>query len=682
MATELNEDEIVALVNQEVNSSSGFLDSEISNQRKKSLEYFYGEPFGNEEDGRSQVVITDVQDTLMWIMPSLMRIFTAGDRVVKFLPEGPEDEDVAEQATRYVNHVFYKQNNGYMVLYNFFLDALMQKVGVVKHYWENVDKTTSESYESLTDAEFNGLIKDPELELDQHTERVNKEIRAQPDPMSGGMVDVEYEEHVHDAVFIRRCAYGRVTIENVPPEEFLINSAARSIEDARFICHRSHKSKSYLLKMGFDRDVVEELSFNASEVDGITTSPEYIARHSYDSTNPSATGSSSDHAEQTVEIYESYVHLDMEGNGITVLHKVITAANTLLSLEPVDTVPFSTICPIPIPHKFFGLSVSETVEDVQLIRSTLTRNLLDNMYLANNGRFAVVEGQVNIDDLLTSRPGGIVRTRSPNALQPIQTPALQNYSFQMLEYWDAIKAGRTGVNAATQGLPADVLKSHVTAGAITGALTNAQGRIELVARTFAETGVRNLFKSIYNLVQRYEDRKKIIRVQNKYFEVDPSSWREDMDVEVRVGLGYGDSDVRVQNLSAFSDLMSKVVQTPLGQGIVSPENIYGMMREIGDELGIKNIDRFVTPPPPPAPPAGPSLQDQAIQAQAQAMLMQAQASQTEAMVKTKDLEIKMAKLELDRIELEANIALKKEELKLKGVELGYEMASKTNIKAN
>ena len=138
------------------------------------MEYFYGEPFGNEEDGRSQVVVTDVQDTLMWIMPSLMRIFTAGDRVVKFLPEGPEDEGVAEQATRYVNHVFYKQNNGYMVLYNFFLDALMQKVGVVKHYWEEIENTTTEEYESLTDAEFNALLADDDLELDQHTEEVDR----------------------------------------------------------------------------------------------------------------------------------------------------------------------------------------------------------------------------------------------------------------------------------------------------------------------------------------------------------------------------------------------------------------------------------------------------------------------------------------------------------------------------
>jgi hypothetical protein len=678
MATKYNDNEIVALVNEEVNSSAGFLDSEINNQRKKSMEYFYGEPFGNEEDGRSQVVVTDVQDTLMWIMPSLMRIFTAGDRVVKFLPEGPEDEAVAEQATRYVNHVFYKQNNGYMVLYNFFLDALMQKVGVVKHYWEEIENTTTEEYESLTDAEFNALLADDDLELDQHTEEVEQKLVDTTDPMTGEPIQVMTEDREHDAVFIRRSKEGKVTIENIPPEEFLISNEARTIKDARFVCHRSSKTKSELLKMGFDRDLVEDLPYNSSGANGITTTPEYMARHAYDATDTTPAQAAVP-SEQTVEVFESYMRLDMEGDGITVLHKIISAGNTLLSLEPVDTIPFSSVCPIPIPHKFFGLSVSETVEDVQLIRSTLTRNLLDNMYLANNGRFQVVEGQVNIDDLLTSRPGGIVRTRSLNALQPIQTPALQNYSFQMLEYWDAIKAGRTGVNAATQGLPADVLKSHVTAGAITGALSNAQGRVELIARTFAETGVRDLFKSIYNIIQRFEERKKIIRVQNQYYEIDPASWREDMDVEIRVGLGYGDNDVRVQSLTTFANFMNQVAQAT--QGIINPENIYNMMREVGEELGIKNVDKFVSPPPPPAPPQ-PSTQDQVAQAQAQAMLMQAQSAQMEAQVKAKRLEIEMAKLELDRLDLETNVALKKEELKLKGVELGYEMASKKNVRAN
>ena len=272
---QLSDSEILALVQSEVTDSAGYLDSEISSQREKSMEYFYGEPFGNEEDGRSQVVITDVQDTLMWMMPSLMRIFTAGDKVVKFLPVGAEDEAVADQATKYVNHVFHKQNNGFMILYNLFLDALINKVGIVKHYWEEKEKITSEDYENLSDNEFMLLEQDENLELDQHTE-MTKMVPV-TDPMTGQMV--EMEERTHDAVFLRRSVDGKVTIENVPPEEFLINAGAKTVEDATFICHRSHKSRNDLIAMGFDPEIVEELASSTS-VDGISTSEEYSARHS------------------------------------------------------------------------------------------------------------------------------------------------------------------------------------------------------------------------------------------------------------------------------------------------------------------------------------------------------------------------------------------------------------------
>ena len=672
MAHNMTEEEIIGLVESEINGSSDYMDSEISSQRERSMEYFYGEPFGNEEDGRSQVVVTDVQDTLMWMMPSLMRIFTAGDRVVKFVPEGPEDEDTAEQATKYVNHVFYKQNDGFMVLYNMFLDALMQKVGIVKHYWEEVEKTTTESYQNLTEQEYSLLQQDDELEVVEHQENVT--ITEQPDPFTGDIV--QGEEVFHDVTFARTSMDGKVTIENVPPEEFLINRGAKTLEDARFICHRSHKSKSELLQMGFDPDVVEDLPGYVGGADDITTSQEYMARHAYDSTDVYPNQAAAD-SEMVVQIYESYVKLDMDGSGISVLHKICHAGSELLDIEPIDYIPFSTVCPIPIPHKFYGLSVAETVEDIQLIRSTLTRNLLDNMYLSNNGRFQVVEGQVNIDDLLTNRPGGIVRTRSPNALQPIQTPSLQPYSFQMLQYWEDIKSGRTGVNPKTQGLSADVLKTHVTTGAVTAALTNAQGRLELIARVFADTGVRNMFKSIYNLIQRYEDRKKVVRLNNNYFQIDPASWREDLDVDIEVGIGYGDQDVRLQNISNFATLIEKVGQQT--QGMIQPDNIYNLVREIADEMGIKNVDKFISTPPTEPPP--PSAQEQLQQAQAQAMMTQAQATQLEAEVKAKELEIKAAKLELERVEIEHDMAVKREELKLKGIELGFEMNSDKNIRA-
>jgi hypothetical protein len=516
------------------------------------------------------------------------------------------------------------------------------------------------------------LLQDDEIEIIEHEQTTT--FTEQVDPATGQSIEIE--ETSHSATIARTVIDGKVTIENVPPEEFLINRGAKTLEDARFICHRSHKSKSDLIKMGYDPDIVEELSGYGEGSDDITTSQEYMARHSYDSTGYMA-GQSAEDSEMVVQIFESYIRLDMDGSGVSVLHKVCHAGTELLDIEPIDDIPFSSVCPIPIPHKFYGLSVAETVQDIQLVRSTLTRNLLDNMYLANNGRFQVVEGQVNIDDLLTNRPGGIVRTRSPSALTPIATPALSPESFQMLQYWEDIKSGRTGVNPKTQGLSADVLKSHVTTGAVTAALTNSQGRLELIARIFADTGVRNMFKQIYNLIQRYENRKRIVRLNNQYFQIDPTSWKQDLDVDIEVGIGYGDQDVKLQNISNFAGLIEKVATQT--QGIVSPQNIYNLTTEIANEMGIKNVDKFISQPSNEPPP--PTPQEQLAQAQAQAMLIDAQASQLQAQVKAKELEIKAAKLELERVEVEHDMAVKREELKLKGIELGYEMNSDKNIKA-
>ena len=305
--SKLSDEQILAIVDSEVDEGSSFTDSEVSTQRETAMEYFYGEPFGNEEDGRSQVVVTDVQDTIMWMMPSLMRIFTSGKDVVRFAPHGPEDVQVAEQATNYVNHVFYKQNNGFDILYNFFFDALLQKVGIVKHYWEDVEKTTTESYEKLTEQEFSLLQQDEELEIVEHTEDIK--VIEIPDPQTGEMIEVE--EISHDVIFSRTKISGKVSIENVPPEEFLINRGAKSLEDFRFVCHRSHKTRGELIEMGFDEDLVDGLAGSGSSADGITTSQEYMARHSYDNTNVTDIGSMSK-SEDTVEIFESYTKLDME----------------------------------------------------------------------------------------------------------------------------------------------------------------------------------------------------------------------------------------------------------------------------------------------------------------------------------------------------------------------------------
>ena len=154
MAKKMTDDELASKLSNEIESASGDFNTELSEQREDAMKYYLGEPFGNEIEGRSEIVTTDVRDTIEYIMPSLMRIFTTHNNVAEFEPQGPEDVEMAQQATDYVNYVFNKQNNGFKVLYDAFKDALISKTGVIKHFWEEKKEVTTETYTSLTEIEY------------------------------------------------------------------------------------------------------------------------------------------------------------------------------------------------------------------------------------------------------------------------------------------------------------------------------------------------------------------------------------------------------------------------------------------------------------------------------------------------------------------------------------------------
>ena len=507
----MTEDELVSQLNSEIYGATGYANTELSNQREESMKYYLGEKFGNEIDGRSEIVTTDVRDTVEYIMPSLMRIFTTHNNIAEFEPQGPEDVQMAEQATNYINYVFNRQNNGFKVLYDAFKDALISKTGVIKHYWEEKEEVTTETYTNLTEIEYQSILANDDFEVVEHTETVVQ--KAVTDDF-GNLVSPKVVEHDVKAKCYK--SSGQVRVAAVPPEEFLVSRRAPSLEDADFVCHRVKKSVSDLIAEGYDASVVNDIpSYDQSEAE---MNEERLARFSYDDDSvPPSEGSGPN---KKVWIDECYIRIDFDNDGIAELRKITKGGNYILDNEEIDMIPFSAICPMPIPHKFYGMSIADTVKDIQLIKSTIMRNLLDNMYLTNNARYAVMAGQVELDDLLTSRPGGIVRMRAPNAVTALPTPQIQNYAFDMVKYLDTVREERSGVSKMTQGLNPDVLTSHVTSGAISAATESAMQRVELIARIFAETGVKDLFTNIYALVQRYEDRKKMFYLNGKFVPID------------------------------------------------------------------------------------------------------------------------------------------------------------------
>ena len=639
--------ELIARIESEVTDASGF-DDKLQEQRDKAMRYYYGEPMGNEVEGRSQFVDSTVQDSIEWIKPNLMRVFASGDELVQFTPHGPEDVQLAEQATDYVNYVVTKDNDGWSILYSWFTDALLQKNGTVKVYWEEKEKTYRDEYKGLTAIEVEALLMDDDLDIvEQETVGMN-----------------EAGEEIYDIATVCTKEDGRIKIENVPPEEFIINREAKTIDDARFVCHRARLTLSQLREMYPDEDLdSEDISGGRVDADNVLWSAAQQARNAFDGTASPFGESPAEDSLQEYYLYETYIRTDWDGDGIAELRQICIVGDTVLTNEPVDYVPFVTLTPIKIPHKFYGLSVADLVMPLQNIKSTLMRNLLDNMYNQNFGRYAVLEGQANLDDLLTARPGGIVRVKSPNAVMPLATPALEPYTFQMLEYIDGIRESRAGVSKYSQGMSDDALTSHTTATAVNAVMTAAAARVELIARQFAETGVKELMQRVYQLLVINQDQERMVKLRNNWVPVQPSEWRNDMDATVSVALGHGNKDQQVAQLNSVLGLASQAKAA--GDPMVGPQNMYNISSALLKAMGYQNVDDYLTPPQMQQPPQ-PNPEAQKAQAEMQNDQMEVQ--------------IKQAKMQLDQQEFEHKKAMDEMELRLKAAELQSEVDEGRPIK--
>ena len=657
------------LLDSEIDNSIGFLETETIDDRRKALDYYLRRPYGNEIEGRSQIVTGEVAEVIDGALPQLVRVFTASDDIVRFEPKNPGDEEGAKQATEYVNWVFYRDNDGFLVLHNWFKDALLQKIGVVKAYWDDKIEVTKEEYQNLTDDELVLLMADGTREVvEQDTQEIDAGI---------GMDGMPVVMRSHNVKVSKKNKSGSVQIENVPPEEFLISKRARDIETAPFVAHRTLMTRSELVAMGFDPKQVDTIP-SSNE---LTFSQERISRFDQ-SEQPD--DQSMDESMEEVEVFECYLRADMDGDGIAELRRVVYAGSEILLDEETDYIPFYSICPIPIPHKFYGNSLADRAMDIQLQKSTITRQMLDNLYLTNNARMGVVEGQVNLDDMLSVTPGGVVRIKNPNAIVPLTVPAVANQAFPMLEYLDGVQSKRTGISDMQQGLNPDILQ-NVTAAAIAATMSASSGKIELIARIFAETGVKSLFKGILHLVTKYQDKPRIIRMRGKYVEIDPRSWSNQYDLSISVGLGTGNKQ---EQMAMLQMVMSKQEQIIQQYGAANPLVSVGQYRttlsKFIEAAGFSDTAMFfkeITPEmdqqlsnPPPQEQQQP---DPAVQAMIQQSQAQIQIAQQKAMADVEANKQKaIADIQLAREKASAEIQLAREkaaaELELRKAEFQVE----------
>ena len=606
------------LLGNHIENALGYLGGNLSESRKKSIEYYLGDKLGTEIDGRSQVVSTDVSDTIESILPNLLRVFTASDKVVRCEPVTAEDVPLAEQATAYLNHVFYKDNNGFQLLYNFFKDALIEKNGFLKIYWDESESVEFETYQNLSAEDKEALsdtkdeieiIEEEEIEDEDAKEQFEKVIE-QYEAQGLEMPEMETPDFVlYNCKIKRTKKTGKIKIESVPPEEFLIDRNAKSIDDADFVSHKVLMSRSDLVAMGYDEDEVNELPASS---DDIYNTEDMVRQRDVDEY---PVDNYTQGQNTKVLIYESYVKYDYDEDGIAELRKIVSAGDDgsmVLENMPCDNVPFVTVTPIPMPHRFYGRSISELVEDIQLMKSTVMRQLLDNMYLTNNNRVAIMDGMVNMDDLLTTRPGGVVRTKQPpgQVMQPLQAQPISQQAFPMLSYLDSVREARTGITKSAQGLDADTLNSKTATGVNT-LMTQTQMRSELIARIFAETGVKDLFRKIFELMVKYQDKERIVMLNNQYIPVKPTEWKDKFNINIVVGLGTGSKEQQILILNNILERQLQAFQLQGGKEMpmVTLKNIYNTLSKVIENAGLKNVESYFVNPdigkqmmPPPAPP--------------------------------------------------------------------------------
>jgi hypothetical protein len=580
----VTEDELLALVESEeancISSTSGAL----AEQRREAMQYYYGQPYGNEVEGRSQVVTTEVKDAVEGILPSLMAIFTSSEEIVRFEPQNPEDEAAAQQATDYINYIFTRLNNGFLTLYCLFKDALLQKNGYAKVYWEDYTDQGIETYENISVLEAAMMLQNATGEIE--------------------VVKADREGEVFTNLVVRRVKkYGKVCIDPVPPEEILISrDCPNDLTKARFVEHRTQKTISEIRQMGFDiEDDIADFASNAE------WNMERVERLKFDDADADRNSETNDPSTRKVWLCEAYLYVDFDQDGIAEYRKVTKVGKTVLDNVEFDSLPVVGGTAILMPHKHYGLSIHDLVGDIQLIKSTVTRQLLDNAYVANNGRMVVLDGMVNMDDLLTARPNGIVRAKAMNAVQRLDNPLLGPSFYNLLEYFDTMKQNRVGARDFGQAVDPNALnaKAH-TAELVASA---AQERINLMARILAETVVKQMFWKILELISKHQNQPQVVKLRNEWVQIDPREWKDRFNMTVTVGLGTGSQQAVVNNVNALAGIMAGMVKLGYGR-VVSEENVYYLGHLAAKATFPKDANKLFTDPsklPPPQPAPDPEM---------------------------------------------------------------------------
>jgi hypothetical protein len=592
--------------------------TQLQKDRLRAIEYNNGTMNDTpSEPNRSSMVSKDVRAVIKKALPSVIRTILGNDQVVEYLPVGPEDEESAKQASDYVNYVVLSEGDAVSAIEDAIHDALLLKNGILRWYWDSDTCVSYSDHTGLTDDEFSMLAGDDSVTVLEHT--------ARQEMTDMGPVTL------HDCKIKRVEEENDIRVEAVPHERFLIHPDATCIEDSAIVGERTEITRSELVEMGYDRELVAGFAHDSDdEIEEIARREVYVS------------DDDTDDAMGMVDYYDLYVRADMDGDGVAELRHMVFAGGTnesnLLINEEVSDVQFCTIRAIRAPHQWEGISIADDVMDVQRGKTVLLRQTLDNLYWQNNPQPTMQEGAITNEEAVYNPAfGKPIRTRAGinanEAIQFLQVPFVAEKSFAMLDYFDREAQDRTGISDASGGLPPDALQ-NVTAKASAMMEQQSIGQAELMVRTLARD-LRALFKGILRLMVRHQDVAKTVRLRGKWVSFDPRDWNASMDCTVNVGLGAGTRERDMMMMQQIIGLQDRIVgQLGVDNPFVKPDNAYNAIRRLAEAAGLKNPDLYFTKPDP-----------QEVQQRLQAMANQPSPIQEKAQA---DIAVEQAKVQASR----------------------------------
>jgi hypothetical protein len=621
----VTKDELPALVERAIKTSVGYYDSKLSKERKDVLDYYNGVLPRPLHNGNSRYVSMDVYDSVESLKAVLLETFASGNRIVEFQPQTAEDVEMAKIATDYCDYVVFRQNDGFKIFSDAIQDGLIARVGVSKVYWDECTDVIEEEFDNLTVDEVDMLISGEDYE------DINFEVNEDTGLFKGTVT--------------RQVNKSQVRIDAVPPEEFLITPQAKDIQSAAFIAHRTRKTYSELIEMGFKKSLVEKIS--ANDDSELTMNPEVLAR--FEQIGADRLNLNGQVQEQTrpVIVYECYLHLDMDGTGEAKLWKVTKSGSVILDYERVDHKPFVSFTPLPIPHSFYGSNYASKVVPTQNARSTLIRGILDHTLITNNPRMMVVKGALtNPKELIENRIGGLVNVTRPDGIMPLPQASMNPFVFQTIQLLDEDKEEATGVSKLSQGMNKDAVSKQNSGAMVESLVSLSQQREKIIARAFANQYLKELYKAVFRLVIANEVGEKVVQIAGKFVRVYPSTWDDSLDVTVEMKLGYGEQENDARKALTWHSMMSQ------DQGVgamYSQKNKYAVLCTALEKSGVKNISDYLTPPDQIPPPQPDPMAMKQMELQERTVAAQELAAQTQAEKVKLNAELDHMKLEMQQM---------------------------------